>query len=172
MGRLSSVFATAIALCVLAQAAMPARADTGVALTPALSARIDQMAKAQIHAGRTPGLAIGIVEDGRIVYARGFGFADLNKHVPMTRTRSSTPAASPGSLPPPPILLLAQDGKLALDDHVSKYVPEFHSGATGSRSRSCWRKPPAFRLPRRFRAFPPIGRIRSSSRIFSRRSIK
>ena len=53
-------------------------------MTPALSDRIDQMAKAQIHAGRTPGLAIGIVEDGRIVYARGFGFADLSKHVPMT----------------------------------------------------------------------------------------
>ena len=84
MGRLSFVLATAISLCVLAQDGMPARADTGVALTQALSARIDQMAKAQIHAGRTPGLAIGIVEDGRIVYARGFGFADLNKHVPMT----------------------------------------------------------------------------------------
>jgi CubicO group peptidase (beta-lactamase class C family) len=128
MGRLSFVLATAISLCVLAQAGMPARADTGVALTPALSARIDQMAKAQIHAGRTPGLAIGIVEDGRIVYARGFGFADLNKHVPMTAdsqfyagglTRQFTAAA---------ILLLAQDGKLALGDHITKYIPEFRSG--------------------------------------------
>jgi len=108
---------------------MPAWADTGVALTPALSARIDQMAKAQIHAGRTPGLAIGIVEDGRIVYARGFGFADLNKHVPMTAdtqfyagglTRQFTAAA---------ILLLAQDGKLALGDQITKYIPEFRSGA-------------------------------------------
>ena len=26
------------------------------------------------------------------------------------------------------ILLLAQDGKLSLDDHVTKYVPEFHLG--------------------------------------------
>jgi len=61
MGRLSSVFATAMSLCVLAQAGMPARADTGVAVTQTLSDRIDQMAKAQIHAGRTPGLAVGIV---------------------------------------------------------------------------------------------------------------
>ena len=129
MGRLSPVFATAISLCVLAQAGMPARADTGVALTQALSDRIDQMAKAQIHAGRTPGVAIGIVEDGRIVYSRGFGFADLNKHVPMTAdtqfyasglTREFTAAA---------ILLLAQDGKLVLGDHITKYIPEFRSGA-------------------------------------------
>jgi D-alanyl-D-alanine carboxypeptidase len=129
MGRLSSVFATAMSLCVLAQAGTPARADTGVAVTQALSDRIDQMAKAQIHAGRTPGLAVGIVEDGRIVYARGFGFADLNKHVPMSAdsqfyvgglTRQFTAAA---------ILLLAQDGKLVLGDHITKYIPEFRSGA-------------------------------------------
>ena len=118
-----------MSLCVLAQAGMPARADTGVAVTQALSDRIDQMAKAQIHAGRTPGLAVGIVEDGRIVYARGFGFADLNKHVPMSAdsqfyagglTRQFTAAA---------ILLLAQDGKLVLGDHITKYIPEFRSGA-------------------------------------------
>jgi CubicO group peptidase (beta-lactamase class C family) len=130
MGRLSSVFATALSLCVLAQAgSLPARADSGFALTAALSDRIDEMAKAQIHAGRTPGLAIGILEDGRIVYARGYGFSDLGKHVPMSPdtqfyagglTREFTAAA---------ILLLVQDGKLALDDRVSKYVPEFHLGA-------------------------------------------
>jgi D-alanyl-D-alanine carboxypeptidase len=106
---------------------MPARADAGAAITQALSDRIEQMAKAQIHAGRTPGLAIGIVEDGRIVYAHGFGFADLKKHVPMTAdtqfyagglTRQFTAAA---------ILLLAQDGKLALGDRIAKYVPEFRS---------------------------------------------
>jgi D-alanyl-D-alanine carboxypeptidase len=131
MRRLSSVFATALSLCVLTQAvALPARADTGLTLTPALSDRIDQMAKAQVHAGRTPGLAVGIVEDGRIVYARGFGFSDLSKHVPMSPdtqfyagglTRQFTAAA---------VLLLVQDGKLALDDRVTKYVPEFHLGAT------------------------------------------
>jgi CubicO group peptidase (beta-lactamase class C family) len=88
------------------------------------------MAKEQVHAGRAPGVAVGIVEDGRIVYAHGFGFADLSKHVPMTPdtqfyagglTRQFTAAA---------VLLLVQDGKLALDDHVSKYVPEFRLGAT------------------------------------------
>jgi CubicO group peptidase (beta-lactamase class C family) len=129
MGRLSSVFATALSLCVLTQfGSLPARADTGFALTQALSDRIDEMAKGAVHAGRAPGVAVGIVEDGRIVYARGFGFADLSKHVPMTPdtqfyagglTRQFTAAA---------VLLLVQDGKLALDDHVSKYVPEFRLG--------------------------------------------
>lgn len=130
MGRLSSVFATALLFCIFAPATgSTAKADGNFTLTQAVSDRIDQMAKAQIHAGRAPGLAVGIVADGRIVYARGFGFADLAKHVPMTAdtqffagglTRQFTAAA---------ILLLAQDGKLALDDHVAKYVPEFHLGA-------------------------------------------
>ncbi len=131
MRRWSSVFATALSLCVLVHAMrLPARAEAGITVTPALSDRIDEMARAQIHAGRTPGLAIGIVEDGRIVYARGFGFADSSRHVPMTPdtqfyagglTRQFTAAA---------ILLLVQDGKLSLDDRVAKYVPDFHLGDT------------------------------------------
>jgi len=130
MGRLSSVFATALSLCVLAQSgSLPARADTGFALTQALSDRIDEMAKEQVHAGRTPGVAVGIVEDGRIVYARGFGFADLSKHVPMTPDTQFYAGGLTKQFTAAAVLLLVQDGKLALDDHVSKYVPEFRLGA-------------------------------------------
>lgn len=117
-------------LCVLARATSPApAAESGITLTSALSGQIDNMAREQIHAGRAPGLAIGIVEDGRIVYAKGFGFATLGRHVPVTPdtefyvgglTRQFTAAA---------VLLLVQDGKLALDDRVSKYVPQFRAGA-------------------------------------------
>ena len=119
-------------------------------MTPALSDRIDQMAKAQVHAGRTPGIAVGVVEDGRLVYARGFGFSDLSKHVPMSRTRSFTPAASPMQFTAAAVLLLVQDGKLKLDDHVSKYVPEFQLGATISIAQLLTQTsglPPSSRIP-------------------------
>lgn len=129
MRRWSSVLGTALILCILTPLRPAGAADSGVAVTPAIAAQIDAMARAQIHAGRTPGLAIGIVESGRIVYARGFGFADTARRIAMTPetefyagglTRQFTAAA---------LLLLAQDGKISLDDHLTKYVPEFHNGA-------------------------------------------
>ena len=130
MKRWSPVFATASLLCVFAQAApVEVRAESSVTLTPALSERIDDLAREQIHAGRTPGLAIGIVADGRIVYARGFGFSNLGKHVSMAPdtqfyvgglTREFTAAA---------VLLLAQENKLSLADKLGKYVPEFKAGS-------------------------------------------
>jgi CubicO group peptidase (beta-lactamase class C family) len=78
MRRLSTVFATVLVVGILAQARPPIAASQDVSLlAPSLSAQIDRIALDQIHAGRTPGIAIGVVEDGRIVYARGFGFASL-----------------------------------------------------------------------------------------------
>ena len=65
--------------------ALPARSQGGLTLTPSLADRIDRIAKDEVHAGRTPGLAIGVIEDGRLVYARGFGFATLVRHAAMTR---------------------------------------------------------------------------------------
>ncbi|HEY2477090.1 MAG TPA: serine hydrolase domain-containing protein [Candidatus Cybelea sp.] len=130
MKRWGPVFATAFLLCVFTQARpLMVKAQSGVTLTPAISGRIDNLAREQIHAGRTPGLAIGIVQDGRIVYARGFGFGTLGKHTPIAPetqfyvgglTQQFTAAAA---------MLLAQDGKLSLDDRLSKYVPEFRAGA-------------------------------------------
>ncbi|MFY9708725.1 MAG: serine hydrolase domain-containing protein, partial [Candidatus Cybelea sp.] len=130
MKRWSPVFATASLLYVFAQAApVEVRAESSVTLTPAISERIDNLAREQIHAGRTPGLAIGIVQDGRIVYARGFGFGNLGKHVSMAPdtqfyvgglTREFTAAA---------VLLLSQENKLSLEDKLGKYVPEFKAGS-------------------------------------------
>lgn len=125
-----SVLGTALILGILALLPRPAAAaDSSIPVTPAVAAQIDAMARAQVHQGRTPGLAIGVIEDGRIVYARGFGFADLARHIAMAPdtefyagglTRGFTAAA---------ILLLVQDGKVSLDDRLAKYVPEFRNGA-------------------------------------------
>jgi D-alanyl-D-alanine carboxypeptidase len=126
-----AVFATALVAGLFALIPpLGAPSQTAPSLSPALADRIDQIAREQIHDGRTPGLAIGVVEDGQLVYARGFGFATIGRrHVAMTAdtefyvgglTREFTAAA---------ILLLVQDGKLRLDDPVSKYVPEFKLAA-------------------------------------------
>ncbi|HEY6326251.1 MAG TPA: serine hydrolase domain-containing protein [Candidatus Cybelea sp.] len=130
MRRWGSVFATALFVGFLARASvLPACSQPGLALTPSVAARIDGMARDEIHAGRTPGLAIGVVEDGRLVYARGFGFATIAPHAAMLPDTEFYAGGLTMEFTAAAILLLAQDGKLSLDDRVSKYVPEFHLGA-------------------------------------------
>jgi len=106
-----------------------ARADTALSLAPSVTARVDSLARSELHSGRTPGLAIGIIEEGQLVYARGFGFANLAKHDTMAPDTEFYCGGLTMQFTAAAILLLAQDGKLNLQDHVSKYVPEFRLGA-------------------------------------------
>src|SRR5580704_13739096 len=108
---------------VLPSPARAANADPA-AFTPRMASAIDRFAQSEIRDGRTPGVALGIVEDGRIVYARGFGRANVGKDLPVQPdtefyvgdlTKQFTAAAA---------LMLVQDGKLKLEDKLTKYVPE------------------------------------------------
>ncbi len=129
MRRSGAVFATAlvVGLFVLGE---PLTARSQVpGLSQGLSGRVDDLAKEQVHAGRTPGIAVGVVQDGKLVYARGFGFATLDKHVPVTPDTEFYVGGLTDEFTAAAILLLAQDNKLKLDDLVSKYVPEFKLAA-------------------------------------------
>ena len=72
----------------------------------------------------SPGCAVGVIQNGRFVYTRGYGMANLEHGVPngpklvydIGSTSKQFAAAS--------ILLLARQGKLSLDDDTRKYVPE------------------------------------------------
>ncbi len=129
MSRSAAVFATALAVGIFAQGpSLTALGQSTPVWSQAISDSIDRLGIDEIHAGRTPGLAIGVVEDGRLVYARGFGFATLSPHVPMTPDTEFYPGGVTRQFTAAAVLLLAQDGKLKLDDPVSKYVPEFRLG--------------------------------------------
>jgi CubicO group peptidase (beta-lactamase class C family) len=71
----------------------------------------------------SPGCALGVYQDGRIVYARGYGMADLNEGVPITPATVFHVASMSKQFTAASIILLAQQGKLSLDDDVHKYIP-------------------------------------------------
>src|SRR6202453_4654693 len=72
----------------------------------------------------SPGCALGIYRDGQIIYRRGYGMADLNDDVPVIPTTVFPVASMYKQFTAASILLLAQRGKLSLDDDVHKYIPE------------------------------------------------
>jgi CubicO group peptidase (beta-lactamase class C family) len=72
----------------------------------------------------TPGCALAVVKDGRILYERGYGMADLDHNIPITPATVFHVASMSKQFMAASIVLLAQEGKLSLDDPVRKYIPE------------------------------------------------
>jgi CubicO group peptidase (beta-lactamase class C family) len=72
----------------------------------------------------SPGCALGIYKDGHVIYERGYGMANLNDDVVITPATVFHVASMSKQFTAASIILLAQQGKLSLDDDVHKYVPE------------------------------------------------
>ena len=104
--------------------AAPAAAPSPAPFTAARAHAIDAIAQGELRAGSTPGLAIGVVEDGLLVYARGFGYANLAQHRKVGAATEFYAGSISKQFTAAAALLLVQDKKLSLSDKVTKYVPE------------------------------------------------
>jgi CubicO group peptidase (beta-lactamase class C family) len=72
----------------------------------------------------TPGCAVGAAVDGKPLLAKGYGLADLEHDVPITRDSIFEAGSVSKQFTAAAVLLLARDGKLSIDDPVQKYIPE------------------------------------------------
>jgi CubicO group peptidase (beta-lactamase class C family) len=72
----------------------------------------------------SPGCAVAVMRDGRIVHERGYGMADLDHNVKITPTTVFHVASMSKQFTAASVLMLAREGKLSLDDEAKKYVPE------------------------------------------------
>lgn len=88
-----------------------------------LSAKVDALFKEWNRPGR-PGVAIGVVHGGKLIYAKGFGEADVETGAPITPETIFHVASVSKEFTAYAIVLLAQEEKLSLDDDIHKYLPE------------------------------------------------
>ena len=72
----------------------------------------------------TPGCAVGVGVDGRPVLARGYGMADLEHDIPVTADTIFEGGSLSKQFTAAAVLVLAREGRLALDDAVRRYIPE------------------------------------------------
>lgn len=72
----------------------------------------------------SPGCALAVIQDGKILHARGFGMASLEQNVPITTTTLFNIASISKQFTCFVILLLAQAGLLSLDDDIRAHLPE------------------------------------------------
>jgi len=72
----------------------------------------------------TPGCAAGVYQNGRVLFAKGYGSANIEYSVPITPQTPFIMGSVSKQFTAAAIALLVQDGRIRLDDDVHKYVPE------------------------------------------------
>lgn len=71
----------------------------------------------------TPGCAVGVVQDGDLIFAKGYGMADLEHDVPITSKSAFNVGSVSKQFTAFAVALMADEGKLSLDD-IRKWIPE------------------------------------------------
>ena len=87
------------------------------------AARIDSIF-AEWDKTDSPGCALGVYRDGKIVYSKGYGMADLERGVPISPHTVFDIGSTSKQFTAASILLLEQQGKLSLGDDVRRHLPE------------------------------------------------
>lgn len=72
----------------------------------------------------TPGAAVLVIQDGKVVLRKGYGMANIEHNVPITPATVFNIASTSKQFTAAAIHLLAQEGKLSLDDDVRQHLPE------------------------------------------------
>jgi CubicO group peptidase (beta-lactamase class C family) len=121
----------AATLCLLASTAafaddpLPRAKPEDVGFSGERLARIGETLKADIAAGRIPGAVIAIVRHGKLVALDAYGWRDKEAGVAMTADTIFNIASMTKPLTTVGALMLYEQGKLLIDDPLSKYFPQF-----------------------------------------------
>jgi D-alanyl-D-alanine carboxypeptidase len=110
----------------LAFAALAATPVAALPLTPAEVSQVDKIVTQALAADAVPSASIAIVRDGKIVLAKAYGTA--NDKLPARTDLPYQIASNSKQFTAIVLLLLEDEGKLSLDDHVSKYLPGITGG--------------------------------------------
>ena len=105
--------ARALGVCLLLSVATIAHAD------PA-----DDYIAAQMKAFHLPGLALAVVKDGKVIKAQGYGLANVARKTPVTPDTVLKIGSVSKQFIATGIMLLARDGRLTIDDPISKHLQD------------------------------------------------
>lgn len=87
--------------------------------------RIDTVVSKHIQAGHIPGAVVLLWHNGKPVYHKAYGFADMEDKKPMQEDAIFRIASQTKAVTSLAVMMLWEEGKFLLDDPVSLYIPEF-----------------------------------------------
>lgn len=84
---------------------------------------LDSLIQRVVAENHLVGLSVGVLQDGKVVLAKGYGFRSLDPKAPVTTSTMFPIGSVTKQFTCSAALLLAQDGKLSMRDPVAKYIP-------------------------------------------------
>ena len=84
---------------------------------------VDEFVRAQIAERHIPGAAVAVIKNGRVVKAEGYGLASVEFNVPATKETVFEIGSVSKQMTAAAIMLLVEEGKINLDEKISKYLP-------------------------------------------------
>ncbi len=114
--RLAVTFA-----CLIAAANVPGAASA----SPITESRIDDTVTRAMAAFQTPGVAVGIVKDGKVVMAKGYGVREVGKPAPVDAETVFQIGSTTKAFTAAALAILVDEGKIHWDDKVIDYLPDF-----------------------------------------------
>ena len=112
---------TIAALLTVLMAALVVAQDT---LPVETRAAIDKAGAEVLATTGAPSASIAVVRDGRVAYVHAYGLAILQPPTPATTAMRYSIGSISKQFTAAAVLLLAEDGKLSLDDTVGKWLPD------------------------------------------------
>jgi CubicO group peptidase (beta-lactamase class C family) len=85
---------------------------------------IDDYINTEMARQHVPGLALAIMQHGRLIRAQGYGFANLEHHVPVHPDTVFETGSAGMQFTAVAVMFLVEDGKLRLDESIRKYLPD------------------------------------------------
>jgi len=106
--------------------ASPAESATGEtnSLPVEVTKKIDEAATKILSESGVPSISIAVVKDGILAYAKAYGLADIASHRPATTSMIYSIGSISKQFTAASILLLAEEGKLSLDNPVGRWLPD------------------------------------------------
>src|ERR1700733_9800189 len=107
----------------------------GAHFNPQKLERIGEFFRNEIATGKIPGAIVLIQQHGKPVYFEKFGVRDVESRHPMTQDTIFRLYSMSKPITSVAAMMLVEDGKLALDDPLSKYIPAFADMKVGVEKR-------------------------------------
>ena len=89
-----------------------------------VSAKVDQFIKAEMRRQRIPGLSLAVIRDGRTIVAKGYGLANVEHQIPVKPETVFQSGSIAKQFTATAVMILVEEGKLSLDDKITKYFPD------------------------------------------------
>ena len=89
------------------------------------SLQIDTIVERTLKAFQVPGIAVGVIKDGKLIHAKGYGVRSLNNPQPVDENTLFGIASNSKAFTSAAIGILVDEGKIKCDDKVRDYIPEF-----------------------------------------------